>query len=127
MNRKSSKFRSVDMTYGRMERIKAMLPLMHRANAKGMNINQAAKWLGWSPSCVRNWTRITGFQWKNRRKRRGYKFDKTGWEAKILELRAQGKTHAQIAAALGVGEWNVSRFIKDNGLQIANRKNRLMP
>jgi hypothetical protein len=127
MNRKSSKFRSVDMTYGRMERIKAMLPLMHRANRKGMNINQAAEWLGWSPSCLRNWTRITGFQWKNRRNRRGYKFDKTGWEAKIQEMRAQGKTHAQIAVALGVGEWNVSRFIKDNGLQLPNRNNRLMP
>ena len=127
MNRKSSKFRSIEMTYGRMERIKAMLPLMHRANSKGMNINQAAKWLGWSPSCVRNWTRITGFQWNNRRNRKGYRFDKTGWEKRIVELRAKGMTHAQIAAQLGVGEWNVSRFIKDNGLQIPNRNNRLMP
>ena len=128
MNRKSSKFRSVDMTYGRMERIKAMLPLMHRANSKGMNINQAAKWLGWSPSCVRNWTRITGFEWKNRRKRRGYKFDKTGWEEKIIALRALGKTHAQIAKELGdVGAHNISRFIKANGIQVPNRNNRLMP
>lgn len=121
-------YKGVQMTYARMERIKALLPLMHRANAAGMNINQAADWMGWSRSSVRNWTKITGFEWKNRRKRRGYKYDKTGWEEKIVALRAKGMTHAQIAQELGnVGAYNVSRFIKFNGLQIPNRNNRLLP
>lgn len=116
------------MTYGRMERIKTLLPLMHRANTAGMNINQAAKWMGWSPSSLRNWSRILGFEWKNRRKRKGYKYDKTGWEERIIALRAKGMTHAQIAKELGdVGEHNISRFIKLNGLQIPNRNNRLLP
>jgi hypothetical protein len=121
-------FRGVEMTYARMERIKTLLPLMHRANDSGMNINQAAAWMGWSPSSLRNWSRILGFEWRNRRKRRGYKYDKTGWEERIVELRKKGMTHAQIAKQLGdVGEHNISRFIKQRGLQIPNRNNGLMP
>lgn len=128
MRRARFVYKGVEMTYARMERIKALLPIMHRANASGMNINQAAEWMGWSPSSLRNWTRITGFQWKNRRNRRGYKYDKTGWEEKILELRAKGMTHAQIAHELGnVGAWNISRFIKLQGIRLPNRNNRLMP
>ncbi len=128
MKRARFNFKGVEMTYARMERIKALLPLMHRANDNNMNINQAAEWMGWSASSLRNWSRILGFRWKNRRNRRGYSYDKTGWEAKIIELRAKGFTHAQIAKALGdVGAHNISRFIKANGLQIPNRNNGLLP
>lgn len=128
MKRARFNFKGIEMTYARMERIKTLLPLMHRANDNKMNINQAAEWMGWSPSSLRNWSRILGFEWKNRRKRTGYRIDKTGWEEKIIALRAKGRTHAQIAKELGdVGEHNISRFIKANGIQLPNRNNRLMP
>lgn len=128
MKRARFSFKGVEMTYARMERIKALLPLMHRANSSGMNVNQAAEWMGWSASSLRNWSRILGFEWRNRRKRKGYKYDKTGWEAKIVALRAKGMTHAQIAKELGdVGAHNISRFIKFQGLQVPNRNNRLLP
>lgn len=120
-------FRGTPMSYFRMERIKTLLPLIHRANDAEMTIRKAADWLGWSESCLRNWIRILGIRWRKRGPKRP-RLDKSAWEARIIELRAKGKTHAQIAKELGdVGAHNISRFIKDNGIQIPNRNNGLLP
>ena len=121
------KFKGVHMAYYRMERLKAMRPLIHRANDGKRTIPQAAKWLGWSTSCLRNWIKILGIGWKRRHKRNGYALDKTTWLGHIHKARAAGKSQSQIAAELNVGVWNISRFIKDNELRIPSRRNKLIP
>jgi hypothetical protein len=121
------KFKGVYMAYYRMERIKAMRPLIHRANDGKRSIPQAAKWLGWSTSSLRNWIKILGIGWKRRYKRNGYALDKSRWLEHIKKAQAAGKSQSQMAAELNVGEWNISRFIKDNELQIPSRRNKLIP
>jgi hypothetical protein len=120
-------FKGVNMAHYRMERLKAMRPLIHRANDGKRTIPQAAKWLGWSTSCLRNWIKILGIGWKARYKRNGYALDKTRWLGHIHKARAAGKSQSQIAAELNVGVWNISRFIKDNDLRIPSRRNKLIP
>jgi hypothetical protein len=123
--RARAEFKGVTMAYYRMERIKQLAPLIHRANEERMSIPKAAKWLGWSLSALRKWIKILGITWKVRPKRSVFKFDKTNWIADITRMMAEGKTQGQIACILGVGEWNVSRFIKDNGIQRPSRNNLL--
>jgi DNA-binding NarL/FixJ family response regulator len=125
--RARSEINGVGMAYFRAERIKIMAPLVRRCNKEGMSIPEAAKYLGWSESTVRNWIKILCIKWKLGRRRHVYRFDKSGWEKAIVEGQAKGLPIYRIAAQLGTGHWNVSRFMKDNGLRKPNRKNRLMP
>jgi hypothetical protein len=118
-------YKGVTMAYYRMERIKQLAPLIHRANEERMSIPKAAKWLGWSLSALRKWIKILGITWKQRPKRSVFKFDKSKWMEDIKRMMAEGKTQGQMACALGVGEWNVSRFIKENGIQRPSRNNLL--
>jgi transposase len=115
------KYRNTEMTYSKMIRIKSMLPFIHKANRKGMTIPQAADWMGWSESSLRNWIRILGVHWKKRRKREGYRIDKTGWDKKIPAMVEAKQSQAQIAATLGVGEWTISRYMKDNDITPARK------
>lgn len=117
----------VNMAYFRAERIKIMAPLIRRCNRERMSIPQAAEHLGWSESTLRNWIKILCIKWRFRRLRKVYRFDKTGWEKAVLEGQAKGWPIYRIAAQLGTGHWNLSRFMKENGLRQPNRKNRLMP
>jgi hypothetical protein len=114
-------YRNTKMTYSRMIRIKAMLPFIRKANDKGMSIPDAAEWMGWSESSLRNWIRILGVHWRKRRKRNGYSIDKTGWDKKIPAMIANNKSQTQIAAELGVGEWTISRYMKNEGIQPARK------
>lgn len=114
------------MDYFRAERIKIMAPLIRRCNKEAMTITQASEYLGWSESCLRNWIRILCIKWNTGRKRTVYKYDKTSWEAAVLEGQAKGLPIYRIAAQLNTGHWNLSRFMKVNGLRLPNRKNRLM-
>jgi DNA-binding NarL/FixJ family response regulator len=125
--RARSEINGVGMAYFRAERIKIMAPLVRRCNKEGMSIPEAAKYLGWSESTVRNWIKILCIKWKLGRRRNVYRFDKSGWEKAVVEGQAKGLPIYRIAAQLGTGHWNVSRFMKDNGLRKPNRKNRLMP
>jgi phage antirepressor YoqD-like protein len=125
--RAKDQINGVTMAYFRAERIKIMAPLVRRCNKEGMTITQAATYLGWSESCLRNWIRILCIKWNTGRKRTVFKYDKTGWEKAVLDGQAKGWPIYRIAAGLGVGAWNLSRFMKDNGLRQPNRKNRLMP
>jgi hypothetical protein len=115
------KYRNVDMTYSKMIRIKSMLPFIHKANRKGMSVPEAANWMGWSESTLRNWIRVLGVHWKKRRKRLGYRIDKTGWDKKIPAMVEANHSQAQIAAALSVGEWTISRYMKDNDILPARK------
>jgi transposase len=115
------KYRNTKMTYSRMMRIRSLLPFIRKANDKGMSIPEASKWMGWSESSLRNWIRILGVHWRKRRKRNGYRIDKTGWDRKIPAMIADNKSQAQIAATLGVGEWTISRYMKDEGIQPARK------
>jgi len=125
--RARDKINGVDMAYFRAERIKIMAPLIRRCNRENMTITKASEYLGWSESALRNWIRILCIKWKTGRKRTVYKYDKTGWEKAVLEGQAKGLPIYRIAAQLKTGHWNLSRFMKDNGLRQPNRKNRLMP
>lgn len=111
-----TKYRGVDMTYSRMVRMKALAPLIKEANKKGMTIPQASKYLGWSISAIRIWTRILKIKWKKSRKRNGYSINKDGWDIKIKKMLSEGKTKTYIADVLGCGNWNVTRYIKNNNL-----------
>lgn len=115
------KYRNTKMTYSRMMRIRSLLPFIRKANDKGMSIPEASEWMGWSESSLRNWIRILGVHWRKRRKRNGYRIDKTGWDKKIPAMIADNKSQAQIAATLGVGEWTISRYMKDEGIQPARK------
>lgn len=114
--RKKTAYRGVEMLHFRAERINQMRPLLNRANARCMTIPQAAKWLGWSVSSIRNWLRILNIKWRKRPVRKVFKHDRTGWEERVAAMLRAGKTHRQIAAELGVGHWNVTRFITERGL-----------
>ena len=109
------------MTYSRMIRIKSLLPFIRKANDSGKSIPEAAEWMGWSESSLRNWIRILGVHWRKRRKRNGYTIDKTGWDKKVPAMISENYSQAQIAAYLGVGEWTISRYMKNEGIQPARK------
>lgn len=109
-------YKGVTMLPSRAERINQMRPLLNRANSRRMTIPQASKWLGWSTSSLRNWIRVLGITWRKGPKRNVFKYDRTGWNEHVTEALRAGKTHRQIAAELGVGHWNVTRFITQNGI-----------
>lgn len=113
------KYRNHNMTYSKVVRLKAMLPFIKRANNEGMTIPQAAEWMGWSESSIRNWIKVFGITWNKRRKRTGYRIDKTGWEEKIRKMVADNKSQEQIAATLRVGKWTISRYMSHNDIQPA--------
>jgi phage antirepressor YoqD-like protein len=117
-------YKGVSMSYFRMERIREITPMIQRANDNRMTIPQAAKWLGWSASALRNWLRILGMHWHAKPKRTVYRLDKDGWDEKIKAMREQKVSVNKIAIALGVGPWNISRYVRDHGLQSRARKNR---
>jgi len=107
------------MSYSKVVRMKAMLPFVRKANREGMTIPQAAEWMGWSESSIRNWIRVFGITWNKRRKRTGYRIDKTGWEEKIRKMVSENKSQEQIAAYLRVGKWTISRYMSLNDIQPA--------
>jgi hypothetical protein len=109
-------FKGKDMTYGRMVRMKTLWPLIRDANKKGMSIPQAAKYLGWSTSTLRIWTKILNIKWKTTRRRNGYSINKDGWDVKIKKMLSEGKNQTYIANVLGCGDWNITRYIKTNNL-----------
>lgn len=113
------------MMYYRAVRIKELSPFIERANEQRMSIPKAAKWMGYSVSTLRNWIKILGIRWNTRPKRQVRKFDTSTWEARILAAYKEGKTQTEIARELNVGIWNVSRFIKMNGLRRPNNRERL--
>ena len=117
-------YKGVSMSYFRMERIRELTPMIQRANEQRMTIPQAAKWLGWSTSALRNWLRILGIHWHKRPDRKVYRFDKDGWDEKIKAMREAGETIPKIAIALGVGPWNISRYVRDHGHQSKSRNSR---
>ena len=118
-------YKGVAMTYSRYERIKELSIFIEQANERRLTIPKAAKWMGYSISTLRNWIRILNINWNKRPKRKVRKFDTSTWEARILAAYKEGKTQTQIACELKVGLWNVSRFIKANGLRRPNNRERL--
>lgn len=118
-------YKGVAMMYHRAVRIKELSPFIERANEQRMSIPKAAKWMGYSVSTLRNWIRILNIRWNTRPKRKVRKFDTSTWEARILQAYAEGKTQTEIARELDVGLWNVSRFIKVNGLRRPNNREKL--
>lgn len=115
-------YKGVSMSYFRMERIKEITPLLQRANDARMTIPKAAKWMGWSTSALRNWIKIVGMHWFAKPKRKVFKLNRDGWDEKIKAMREQKVPIPKIAIALGVGPWNISRYIRENGLQARFRK-----
>ena len=109
------------MTYSRMMRMKALAPLIKDANRKGMTIPQAAKYLGWSISSIRIWTRILKIKWKKARKRNGYSINKDGWDVKIRKMLSEGKSQTYIANVLNCGTWNITRYIQTNKINEPNK------
>lgn len=118
-------YKGQPMMYYRAVRIKELSPFIERANEQRMSIPKAAKWMGYSVSTLRNWIKILGIRWNTRPKRKVRKFDTSTWEARILAAYKEGKTQTEIARELDVGIWNVSRFIKVNGLRRPNNRERL--
>lgn len=118
-------YKGQPMMYYRAVRIKEMSVFIEQANEKRLSIPKAAKWMGYSVSTLRNWIRILGIRWHKRPKRKVRKFDTSSWEARILAAYKEGKTQTQIARELDVGIWNVSRFIKVNGLRRPNNRESL--
>ena len=55
-------------------------------------------------------------------KRKVFKLNRDGWDEKIKAMREQKVPIPKIAIALGVGPWNISRYIRENGLQARFRK-----
>lgn len=113
------KYRNHRMTYSKVMRMKSLLPFIKKANNQGMTIPKAAEWMGWSESSIRNWIKVYGITWNKRRKRSGYRIDKTGWTEKIRKMVSENKSQEQIAAALRVGKWTVSRYMSLNDIQPA--------
>ena len=104
------------MRYGTAMKIAALEPLINRANAKRMCIPKAAEWLGFSESALRNWIEVLNIKWRHGRDRRVYKYDRTGWDEKIVDGLKAGKTMVAISKELGVGHWMVVRHAKAQGL-----------
>ena len=115
--RKRVEFHGKPMRYGTATKLAAMEPLIYRARAKKMTIRKAAEWMGWSESALRNWIKVLGITWNSRsRKRRVYKYDRTGWSERIVDGLTKGEPMVSIAKALGVGHWMVVRHTRENGL-----------
>lgn len=115
--RKRVQFHGTTMRYGTAMKIAAMEPLIYRARARRMSIPKAAEWMGYSESAVRQWIKVLGIKWNsNSRKRRVYKYDRTGWSEKIVDGLVKGKSMTAIAKELGVGHWMVVRHTRENGL-----------
>lgn len=113
-------YKGVPMTLNRALRIKELIPFIEKANEKGMTFPKAADWMGWSVGSLRNWVRILGITWKNKPNRTIQKHDTTGWEERIVKAFAEGKTQTQIASEMGIGLWNVSRYVKRRHLSRPN-------
>lgn len=117
MGRKRVHFHGRLMRYGTAMKLAAMEPLIYRARAKRMSIPKAAEWMGWSESALRQWLDTLGIRWNsNVRKRRVYKYDRTGWDERIVQGLREGKSLVAIGKELGVGHWMVCRHAKENGL-----------
>jgi len=104
------------MTPGRASRIEQLRPFINKANSKRMTIPEAANWMGWSVSSLRNWIRVLNVKWRTGPRRTVFKYDRSGWEEKIKKDLTAGRTHRAIASDLGVGHWNVTRFITEYGI-----------
>lgn len=109
-------YRGARMTPGRASRIEQLRPFINKANSKRMTIPEAANWMGWSVSSLRNWIRVLNIHWRTGPKRTVFKYDRTGWNETIRTALKEGKSHRQIAAMLGVGHWNVTRYITSEGI-----------
>lgn len=118
-------YKGKQMMRFRAERIRQMKPLIERANSARMTIPAAAKWLGYSETALRAWIRVLKMRWRNGRTRKVNKFDKTTWEHKIRMGFAAGKTQREIAYELQTGPYNVSKFMKEIGIVMPSKRERI--
>ena len=91
-------------------------PHLRELSAQGLNIGQASRLIGFCPTTIRKWSIILGIQFKKGRRRRTYRYDKTGWHKAITEGVAKGKTLEQVGIQLDVPLINVARYCEQNGL-----------
>ena len=91
-------------------------PHLREAAAKGLSIGEASRVIGFSPTALRNWSAILGIQFKKGRRRKGFRYDKTGWHKAIVEGVAKGMTLEKLGIQLDVPLINIARYCEQNGL-----------
>lgn len=91
-------------------------PHLREAAAKGLSIGEASRVIGFSPTALRTWSAILGIQFKKGRRRKTYRYDKSGWHKAIMEGVAKGMTLERLGIQLDVPLINIARYCEQNGL-----------
>jgi hypothetical protein len=109
-------FRGKILWPSQIRRMVEYRPHLRELSAKGLNIGQASRLIGFCPSTIRSWSAILGIQFKKGRRRKGFRYDKSGWHKAITEGVAKGMTLEKLGIQLDVPLINIARYCEQNGL-----------